>query len=167
MREYGHEVRERGQLDKAADEGAKGRGRAHVDTSQHRGHDAAKQGCVERVVESGADARKTRAEGSRIVAGECPVHATRRDVAANAAEKGGDEDEDQQAKGATTGAGGLAIDFGNGQGTAADDGGEVVDGVEDCNEVQDGCQKANAHLGDHGFGNVDAWAVWNQTALAG
>lgn len=53
---------------------------------------------------------------------------------------------------------GLAVEFGEGEGPwIREEGLEVVDGVEDCDEVEKGGDEAHGILSEDRFGDVRTW----------
>lgn len=52
----------------------------------------------------------------------------------------------------------LAVEFGEGEGPwIGEEGRQVVDRVEDCDDVEEGGGEADGILGKDSFGDVDAW----------
>ena len=157
MREDGHEVGQRRQLDKAADKGVESSGGAQVDTSQDGDDAPAGEGRVERVVESAVDATHPFGEGSRAVAGESPQGTAGSDVAARGRDQGWQEGDDQEAKGTPTGAGGLVVDLRQGEVVGAGgDAVEILNRIEDGNHVQNTGDETDGHLSQHRLGDVTA-----------
>lgn len=159
VRQDGRELRERGEDDVGADEGVEGGRGADVDAAHDGADDAAEENRVERVLERRVHAREELGRRRRVVARERPERARGRDVAAHGGTEGGQERKDEQAQRAAGGAGGLAVDFGDGEGGArGEDGVEVVDGVEDGDEIEEAGPEADDHLRQDGFGYVAAGA---------
>lgn len=53
---------------------------------------------------------------------------------------------------------GLAVQFGEGEGPGiGEEGVEVVDRVEDCDEVEEGGYKADGVLGEDRLGDIGTW----------
>ena len=76
--------------------------------------------------------------GCGAVAGECVERAACGDVVANAGEPEGEEDDDEEAKGAAPRGGRLEVGLCDGKGVCGvEDGVEVVDRVEERDEVDE------------------------------
>lgn len=157
MREDGHEVGQRRQLDEAANEGAEGGSRAKVDAGQDGDENTAGQGRVERVVESGVDSAEPLGERSGTVTGDSPQGPTGRDIAARCGDQGGNEGDDQEAQSTAAGASRLVVDLSQGEvvGTGGDTV-EILDGVEEGDHVKNASDETDSHLGKHRLGDVTA-----------
>ena len=93
------------------------------------------------------------------VATERPEHAAGCNVAADAGAEGGQEDDDEEAEGAGARVCGLAVEFGEGERPGVvEEGGQVVDGVENCDDIAEGAEEADNVLREDGSGNVYARA---------
>lgn len=82
------------------------------------------------------------AERGGVVTGEGPKRAADDGEAANCSDKGRDERDNEEADGRRIGAGRLAVDQGKGEdGVGGENGVEVGDCVEDCDEVAETVMK--------------------------
>lgn len=151
------QVRARAHDDEGADERGKRGAVADVDSAEHRVHQRAGEGRVERVLLRAVHAAQPGAEGCGGVAAERPEHAAGGDVGADVGAECGQVDDDEEAEGASKGVCGLAVEFGEGEGPGVGkEGVEVVDTVEDGDYIEEGGKEANDVLREDGFGNVDA-----------
>jgi hypothetical protein len=67
-----------------------------------------------------------------------------------------EEHDEQEAEGSTFASGGLAVHFGEREGsTAVDDSVKVGDAVQDGNGIAESCDQAQGDLGEDGLGKID------------
>ena len=97
------------------------------------------------------------AEWCGIVPCECPEHAAGGKPTTEAGKERGKEDDEQEAEGPTSGAGGLAVDSCKRE----EEGAlkycvEVGNGVEDGDHVEEGREEAHDVLSENGAGDVGA-----------
>lgn len=160
MGQDGTEVRESREDYERPDEGVEGDWGPDEDTAHERADDAAEERCVEGIVEGRMDLGKEAAERGGVVPRERPERSTCRDITSDAVNKRGQKGHDKKTDSSRIASCRLAVDIGQRKGRGCrEDRVQVLDGVEDGDEVQEGSDEADDKLSQHGFWDIAARAI--------
>lgn len=147
MRQNGGEVGEGGQHDEGPDEGVECSLTSNVDATEEGRYDCTQDDRVEWILVLLVYRCEKATKWGGIVASESPEYATGGQVAPKDCDGGRYECDDEETQGAPCGAGGLAINFGEGKEVrGVEDGFEIVNAVEDSNEVEKSREESNNEL---------------------
>lgn len=156
--EDGEKVAGRGQNDKGAGQIGKSSLGAELDGAKGTAEYGGKNGRFDGARQLLVDSSKHASEWSCVVTSQSPENTADCQKGSNAADQDGEEDDDEEAKGATCAAGCLVVDLGKRErAIGCQDGIQICDGVKNGDGVEERGDGSEDNLSSNSLGQVTFW----------